>query len=772
VKELEQRHRDMLRLGSGISDAVITARGYRTVTDPDELAALGFARAQCRVPGLLLPLWTTDGNNGLMVYRPDKPRTVEDRKKRNRDGAYPCTEIKYEVPKGSGTRLDCPPPCRASLGDPSVPLWITEGQKKADALASRGLCALALLGVWNWRGKNGAGGVAWLADWDHVALNGRDVRIVFDSDVMQKSEVQDALARLTENLKRHKAHVASVYLPPTASGDKQGVDDYLAAGHTLQKLEGLVTGPRPAPTAAAPVVELFDAPLPILSRPLALVDGHAYAATWAHARVTRTESQNAKGEIVRHDPPLVTTEQRLVVTREDGHIFADGRGVGDEQLDALGFDVRLPEIPPADRLWSVPGVKRYRAGQRPAPADVFGRVVDVIDRFIDFDRSLADQRTMAEMVGAYTLSTWFLDAFNVIGFLWPNGDRGSGKTQLLTAICEMGYLGQVILSGGSFAALRDLADYGACLAFDDAEGLSDPRKTDPDKRALLLAGNRRGNTVPLKELTGDKTWRTRYVDTFCPRMFSATALPDPILASRTIIVPLIRTIDRYKANADPLEYNLWPHDRRTLLDDLWALALARLAELRPYEDAANQRATLAGRNLEPWRPLLAVAAWLTDNGMPGLWDRLNALSVSYQDERPALETDDFTALTIQALCAKCASLSKCAKCIGGSWLFQFTSEEVKIHAEIIAAADDLSIDGAAITSQRVGKAFHKMRLKKLPRSGGKGARQWQATLGEIGHLADAYGLPLPDELQNMMTQGCIPSPTLGPLGTTGPLGTP
>lgn len=106
---------------------------------------------------------------------------------------------------------------------------------------------------------------------------------------------------------------------------------------------------------------------------------------------------------------------------------------------------------------------------------------------------------MAEAVACYTLATWFLDAFTVTGFLWPNGDRGSGKTQLLTVIAELGYLGQVILSGGSFASLRDLADYGACLAFDDAEGLSDPKRTDPDKRALLLAGNRRGNTVPLKE---------------------------------------------------------------------------------------------------------------------------------------------------------------------------------------------------------------------------------------------------------------------------------
>ena len=227
---------------------------------------------------------------------------------------------------------------------------------------------------------------------------------------------------------------------------------------------------------------------------------------------------------------------------------------------------------------------------RPEPAGVFRRVTDVIDRFIDFNRSLAPQRVMAEMLACYVLASYCLDAFNVIGFLWPNGDRGCGKTQDLIVLAELGYLGQVILAGGSYASLRDLADYGALLAFDDAENLSNPKLTDPDKRALLLAGNRRGNTVPIKEPAGDKTWRTRHVNTFCPRLFSATRLPDEILASRTIVVPLIRTTDRYRANADPLEYNLWPHDRRGLIDDLWALGAGppgRAARLRGAGERAG-----------------------------------------------------------------------------------------------------------------------------------------------------------------------------------------
>src|SRR5439155_1756313 len=126
----------------GISDAVIRARGYRTITHAAELEPMGFSPAQRLVPGLLLPIWTVDGSNGLYVYRPDTPR-----QKRDRNGVPKVH--KYELPPGSDVQLDCPPTCRPQLANPAVPLWITEGQKKADALVSCGLCAVALLGVWN-----------------------------------------------------------------------------------------------------------------------------------------------------------------------------------------------------------------------------------------------------------------------------------------------------------------------------------------------------------------------------------------------------------------------------------------------------------------------------------------------------------------------------------------------------------------------------------------------------------------------------------------------
>ena len=99
------------------------------------------------------------------------------------------------------------------MGNPSIDLWITEGIKKGDALASHGLCAAALLGVWGFKGKNQDGGVTFLADFDYIALKGRKVIIAFDSDVSVKPEVKKAMERLGEHLRRKGANLYVVLCP-------------------------------------------------------------------------------------------------------------------------------------------------------------------------------------------------------------------------------------------------------------------------------------------------------------------------------------------------------------------------------------------------------------------------------------------------------------------------------------------------------------------------------------------------------------------------------
>ena len=218
------RHLELLK-ASAIADEVIEQRGYRSITKAGDLNGM-FGPSQRR-PGLLIPLYSVHGERFSQQLRPDEPRTGEDGK-----------VLKYETPRGLKMALDVPPSARRHLGNPAVPLWICEGIKKVDALASVGLYGVALLGVWNWRGRNDDGGTTALPDWEAIALNGRTVIIAFDSDAFWNPSVHKAAERLGKFLEHRGAEISFVYLP-SENGSKVGIDDYLA-NHSKDELLALV----------------------------------------------------------------------------------------------------------------------------------------------------------------------------------------------------------------------------------------------------------------------------------------------------------------------------------------------------------------------------------------------------------------------------------------------------------------------------------------------------------------------------------------------------
>lgn len=236
-------HRRQLEVESGIPPGVIAARGYETVTKKVDLKNRGFADSQQIVPALLIPLWNAQGEIGGYQCKPDFPRF--------KNGKV----LKYETPAGMRMLIDVPPAARGLMGNPSMPLVVTEGVKKADCTASRGLCCVALLGVWNWRGKNGDGGMTALADWDYIALKNRQVIIAFDSDVMTKAPVLAAMRRLREFLRSRGATVRICLLQPGPNGEKTGLDDFFVRGGTVPDLMALVQDDLPALAAAEQACE-------------------------------------------------------------------------------------------------------------------------------------------------------------------------------------------------------------------------------------------------------------------------------------------------------------------------------------------------------------------------------------------------------------------------------------------------------------------------------------------------------------------------------------
>jgi len=218
------RARDVAFLDARAIDATVaTERGY-VATDGANLAALGFQTQAKLGAGLLIPIRTVDGGVVYHQLRPDTPR-------HNDNG----TPRKYEVPHGQRMILDCHPRVRHQLGNPRVPLIITESAPKGDALVSRGYVAIALNGCWGFRHTNPSGGKTILPDFEALALNGRDVVIANDSDCWTNASVADATERLGAWLDR-KARVRILRIPAAPDGTKMGIDDYIASGGDLDAL--------------------------------------------------------------------------------------------------------------------------------------------------------------------------------------------------------------------------------------------------------------------------------------------------------------------------------------------------------------------------------------------------------------------------------------------------------------------------------------------------------------------------------------------------------
>jgi hypothetical protein len=191
---LSDEHRKMLEVESSISPKYIVGRGYYTASRLADVPEV-FKGRQRRL-GLVIPTYSPSGATGFRL-RPNK-RISPGRK--------------YEQPYGVGSILDVHPFNLERVRNPHIELWITEGEKTADSLASRGECVISIPGVNNFARK-GSRGVEGLPCWDYIPLQERTANVVFDSDVLTNPGIQLALERLVALLDRRGASVYVVYLP-------------------------------------------------------------------------------------------------------------------------------------------------------------------------------------------------------------------------------------------------------------------------------------------------------------------------------------------------------------------------------------------------------------------------------------------------------------------------------------------------------------------------------------------------------------------------------
>jgi predicted P-loop ATPase len=167
---------------------------------------------------------------------------------------------RYLTAAGERNRLYFPACDLALVTDVSVPVIITEGEKKGlslwrAALESNGtgkpaFLPIAVAGVWTWRGSTGRVPTAdgkhipekgAIPDFDRIPWTGRKVTILFDTDATTNGMVRAARAGLARELTERGAETWIAEVPALAG--VKGVDDLLAL-YGLEKALGALQSAR------------------------------------------------------------------------------------------------------------------------------------------------------------------------------------------------------------------------------------------------------------------------------------------------------------------------------------------------------------------------------------------------------------------------------------------------------------------------------------------------------------------------------------------------
>ncbi|NOU08632.1 MAG: DUF3854 domain-containing protein [Nitrospira sp.] len=131
---------------------------------------------------LVIPYFGLDGKlTGHKRLRFFPPRLTKEGK-----------EQKYSQDHGSDSEIYIPPlvPWAQIAADPTQPLTITEGEKKAAAACQAGLFCIVVAGVWNWRQRLDNHERMVLSAFDQFIWQDRRVELIPDSDVWKKEKFQ------------------------------------------------------------------------------------------------------------------------------------------------------------------------------------------------------------------------------------------------------------------------------------------------------------------------------------------------------------------------------------------------------------------------------------------------------------------------------------------------------------------------------------------------------------------------------------------------------
>ncbi|QDT36889.1 hypothetical protein Pan189_12530 [Stratiformator vulcanicus] len=143
---------------------------------------------------------------------------------------------------------------------------------------------------------------------------------------------------------------------------------------------------------------------------------------------------------------------------------------------------------------------------------------------------------------AFEIFTYLTPLFDTVPYIRLAGERGSGKTKMLTWLKKRCFRGHHPGASSNPALFRRLDRDSCTLLFDQAEFLSKIERISADERiTIFLSGSSRSGSLVDRCSDGDGYEPESY-SVFGPKVFASISAPrDSALLSRLITIPMRRS---------------------------------------------------------------------------------------------------------------------------------------------------------------------------------------------------------------------------------------
>jgi hypothetical protein len=566
---------------SGLSDTTIAAAGLYT-PPPGDLPRLLSARLIDKVRHVLV--FPYDGTaHGIPLRRPDEFVRCK---------LFPPVSdgqghtMRYYQRAGTPPRLYIPPPARAALADATVPLLITEGEKKALKATQEGLACLAVGGLWNWQ-ANGRP----IVDLDRIDWVEREAVLVPDSDVWTRPDLVQPVYALGKELEGRGAKVVVLKLPPVLDGNKAGLDDYLCAQSR----------------------EAFDA-LPRLGlKHAAFSRTSAWWRGWVKGREGADETgseatpldllERAGSVRVLHPAQDIVDGVLWYGVPVDGALVAITSARQAYRADRLPEGLALRHTDPgASTVSRDLAVLWLTAGESGSIARTLDALAEFFLRYV----VLPDRRT-ARWVAAWALGTWCYRAFRVFPYLSIRStEKRCGKSRLLGLLACVCFNASPVTAHPTEAQLyRSAARTGGAQLLDEVETLRGDKERFDALISVLNVGFERGGVVTRLERRGERFVEEPY-EVYAPRVLAGIAGLKDTLEDRALPLFMLR---KRRTEAVSRLTRATDAEAQALRDQCALACLTHVQDILTAYDGAPtvlEQEGIDDRAVDLWSPLIAI----------------------------------------------------------------------------------------------------------------------------------------------------------------------